>query len=74
MKRTIHPAYFNQAKVTCVCGNMFTVGATKETIDVEVCSACHPFYTGKEKVLDAMGQIQKFKKRAAQKKTVSKAS
>lgn len=73
MKSDIHPAYFDKATVKCLCGNTFQVGATKETIEVEVCSKCHPFYTGKEKVLDAMGQIQKFKKRAAQKK-IPKAS
>lgn len=68
MKSDIHPTYFEQATVRCVCGNTFTVGATKESIEVEVCAKCHPFYTGKEKVLDAMGQIQKFKKRAEHKR------
>lgn len=68
MKKDIHPAYYPNAKVTCACGNSFAVGATKEHIEVETCSACHPFYTGKEKALDKVGQVQKFRKRAAQKK------
>lgn len=68
MKKDIHPAYFEKAKVTCACGNSFIVGATKERIEIETCSACHPFYTGKEKTLDKVGQVQKFRKRVAQKK------
>jgi large subunit ribosomal protein L31 len=67
MKTDIHPAYYPKAKVTCACGNSFTVGATREVLEVEVCSSCHPFYTGKDKVVDKMGQIQKFKERLAQK-------
>lgn len=66
MKKEIHPSYFENAKVTCACGNTFTIGSTKETIDVEICSACHPFYTGNDKVLDTAGRVEKFKtKRAA---------
>jgi len=68
MKKDIHPQYFQKAKVTCACGNTFKIGATKETIDVEVCSACHPFYTGKEKLMDKVGQVQKFRARLAKKK------
>ncbi len=62
-KKDIHPKYYPQARAHCSCGNEFFVGSTKENIETEVCSSCHPFYTGKEKVVDAMGQIQKFKKR-----------
>lgn len=66
MKKEIHPGYFEEAKVTCACGNTFTVGSTQEKIEVEICSACHPFYTGTEKVLDTAGRVEKFKsKRAA---------
>jgi len=66
MKKEIHPAYFETAKVTCACGNTFMIGSTKETIEVEICSACHPFYTGNDKVLDTAGRVEKFKtKRAA---------
>jgi large subunit ribosomal protein L31 len=63
MKKDIHPVYFPKSKVTCACGNSFTVGSTKETIDVEICSACHPFFTGTEKVLDTAGRVEKFKTR-----------
>jgi large subunit ribosomal protein L31 len=67
MKKDIHPKYHDSAQVRCACGNVFTVGSTKEFIEVEICSSCHPFYTGKEKNMDAMGQVQKFKKRLAKK-------
>lgn len=73
MKKDIHPPYFSEAKITCACGNTFTTGSTKETIQVEVCSNCHPFYTGKEKIMDKLGQVQKFKERLAKKKTSKKA-
>ena len=61
MKADIHPTYFPQAAVTCACGNTFTVGSTQEKISVEICSACHPFYTGNEKVLDTAGRVEKFR-------------
>ena len=77
MKTDIHPVYFPKAKVTCACGNSFTLGSTKETIEVEICSACHPFFTGTEKVLDTAGRVEKFKARkekaAAPKKVTKKA-
>ncbi len=63
MKKEIHPKYFETATVRCACGNTFTVGSTKEYLEVEVCPKCHPFYTGKEKIMDTMGQIQKFNKK-----------
>jgi large subunit ribosomal protein L31 len=66
MKTDIHPAYA-QTKVTCACGNSFTVGSTKEAISVEICSACHPFYTGGEKLMDTAGRVERFKARAAKK-------
>lgn len=65
MKADIHPTYFDKAIATCACGATYVVGSTKETIAVEICSACHPFYTGQEKVLDTTGRVDKFKKRAA---------
>ncbi len=69
MKAETHPTYFPEAKVICACGNTFSVGSTKEKIEVEICSACHPFYTGNEKILDAAGRVEKFKaRRAAAKK------
>jgi len=67
MQRDIHPKYYPNANVKCACGNTFTIGSTKEFIEVEICSKCHPFYTGKEKIIDAMGRVEKFKKRLAKK-------
>lgn len=67
MKKNIHPTYYKNARVQCACGNSFTVGSTKEHIEVEVCAKCHPFYTGKEKMLDIMGRVEKFRKRLAKK-------
>jgi len=72
MKKDIHPKYFSEAKVTCACGAVFTVGSTKESYSVEICSACHPFYTGAEKIIDTAGRVEKFKARAS--KQVSKKS
>ncbi|MFH1036456.1 MAG: 50S ribosomal protein L31 [Patescibacteria group bacterium] len=72
MKKDIHPRYFEKAQVKCACGNTFTVGSTKEYLEVEVCSKCHPFYTGKERVMDAMGRVEKFKKRMAKKEELKK--
>lgn len=65
MKSDIHPTYHSQAKAICACGATYTVGSTTEDISVEICSACHPFYTGLDKVLDTTGRVDKFKKRAA---------
>ncbi len=67
MKKDIHPAYY-QAKVDCACGNKFVVGSAKEKLEIEICSACHPFYTGASKVVDAAGRVEKFKQRMAKKK------
>ena len=72
MKKEIHPKYYPNAKVRCACGNSFTVGSTKEYIEIEICSKCHPFYTGKEKMVDAMGRVEKFKKRLAKKEELKK--
>jgi large subunit ribosomal protein L31 len=63
MKKDIHPEYFSKAKVLCACGNSFTVGATKNEIKVEICSKCHPFFTGEEKMLDVAGRLERFKTR-----------
>jgi large subunit ribosomal protein L31 len=65
MKSETHPTYFPEAKVVCACGRTFTVGSTQEKLEVEICSACHPFYTGNEKILDAAGRVEKFKNRRA---------
>ncbi len=72
MKKDIHPKYYLNARVICACGNTFTVGSTKEYIEVEICSKCHPFYTGKEKIVDTMGRVERFKKRLARKENLKK--
>lgn len=73
--KAIHPKWFSDCKVTCACGNTFTVGATTQTLVVDVCSACHPFYTGQMKFLDTAGRVEKFKNKMSGKatKNVSKA-
>ena len=63
MKKDIHPKYYEKTKVTCSCGNTFEVGSTQEQISVEVCSACHPFYTGTAKFIDTAGRVDKFQER-----------
>jgi len=68
MKKDIHPKYNNKSEVTCACGATFLVGSTMDKINVEICSQCHPFYTGNEKVLDTAGRVDRFKKRAASSK------
>ena len=69
MKKDIHPKYYKDAKAKCSCGASFNIGSTKEFLEVEICSQCHPFYTGKEKMMDVMGRVEKFKKRLSKKKT-----
>ncbi|MEK7568023.1 MAG: 50S ribosomal protein L31 [Patescibacteria group bacterium] len=68
MKKDIHPQYHNEAKIKCACGHVFVVGSTKPEIKVEICGACHPFYTGKEKLIDTAGRVEKFKARMTKKK------
>lgn len=73
MKEKIHPKYFDSAVISCVCGVKHKVGSTIEKIETEICSECHPFYTGKEKMVDTAGRVDKFnKKRAAATKGKSK--
>ncbi|HOG64869.1 MAG TPA: 50S ribosomal protein L31 [Spirochaetota bacterium] len=62
MKQGIHPEYY-QATVKCACGNTFVTGSTQKEIHVEICSACHPFFTGKQKLVDSTGRVDRFKKR-----------
>ena len=62
MKEGIHPKY-EICQVSCACGNVFTTRSTKPNIKVEICSACHPFYTGKQKILDTAGMVEKFNKK-----------
>ncbi|MBI4714165.1 50S ribosomal protein L31 [Candidatus Uhrbacteria bacterium] len=71
MKKTIHPEFYEDAKITCACGTVYEVGSTEQAIDVELCAACHPFYTGEQKIIDTARRVEKFKARAAQKKTTT---
>jgi large subunit ribosomal protein L31 len=72
MKKDIHPTYYADAKVVCACGNKFSVGSTVKEIHVEICSNCHPFYSGKERLVDTAGRVDRFKKLTEQKAKVSK--
>jgi large subunit ribosomal protein L31 len=69
MKAKIHPTWYENAKVTCACGNTFTVGAAMPEINVEVCNACHPFYTGQMKYVDTAGRVDAFNARQSQAST-----
>lgn len=72
MKKDVHPDYFPKATVTCACGVVYKMGSTKEKSTVEICSQCHPVYTGTEKVLDTAGRVEKFKARKAATKSTKK--
>jgi large subunit ribosomal protein L31 len=74
MKTAIHPKYFKETIISCSCGATLHVGATQENMQTEICSSCHPIYTGKKKTVDATGRVDRFKKlaeRAEKKRTVS---
>ncbi|MFH1956493.1 MAG: 50S ribosomal protein L31 [Patescibacteria group bacterium] len=72
MKKDVHPKYCEKAVIKCVCGNEITTGSTKEKMGVEICSACHPFFTGKEKLIDTAGRVEKFKSRREKSESVKK--
>jgi len=74
MKKDIHPKYYPQAQAKCSCGKTYTIGSTREYTETETCSACHPFYTGKARLVNAMGRVDKFLKKAAKKETFAKKS
>lgn len=63
MRNDIHPTYYTEARVTCSCGNSWTTGSTKEEIKTDVCSQCHPFFTGEQRIVDTAGQVDRFMKR-----------
>lgn len=77
MKKNIHPKYHDNAIITCSCGAVFKTGSTRENLRVEICSQCHPFYTGKKRITDTTGRVDRFKKLAekaeARKEAVKKA-
>ncbi|MEK7620010.1 MAG: 50S ribosomal protein L31 [Patescibacteria group bacterium] len=65
MKKDIHPNYTANAKIACACGTVYEIGSTNPDIQVELCAACHPFYTGKQKIIDTARRVEKFQERAA---------
>jgi len=72
MKKDVHPQYYPKAKVKCACGNVFEIGSTKPEMQIDICFACHPFYTGKEKIIDTAGRVERFKRRLAKKEEIGK--
>ena len=65
MKEKIHPTWYPEARVHCACGSVFTTGSTRKEIGVEICSACHPLFTGQQKFIDTAGRVDKFNQRLA---------
>ncbi len=72
MKKDIHPTYYPDARVVCACGNTFTTGSTQKEIKTELCSKCHPFYTGKQKLVDTARRVEKFQAKMEAQKEISK--
>ncbi|MCD4693834.1 50S ribosomal protein L31 [bacterium] len=72
MKKDTHPKYHDEVKATCVCGNTFVTGSTKKELKVEICSNCHPFYTGKQKLVDTAQRVEKFQAKVDAQKEISK--
>lgn len=72
MKTETHPTYYPKAKIKCACGTTYNIGTTKPEINVEICSHCHPFFTGKEKLLDTAGKVERFKARREKAATAHK--
>jgi large subunit ribosomal protein L31 len=73
VKKGIHPKYY-ATQITCVCGNIIETGSTVEKVHVEICSNCHPFFTGKQKLVDSAGRVERFKKKYASRKEEEKAT
>lgn len=63
MKKDIHPTWYPEAQMVCACGNMFTVGSTKQTIHIEICHKCHPFFTGEARYVDTLGRVERFQQK-----------
>jgi large subunit ribosomal protein L31 len=72
MKLDIHPQFYQNAKIKCVCGKEWEIGSTVQESNIAICSNCHPFYTGQEKIIDTRGRVEKFKKRAEKAKKPGK--
>jgi large subunit ribosomal protein L31 len=71
MKKDTHPTYYPKAKIVCACGKVYEVGSTRDEIHVELCSACHPFFTGKQKLVDTARRVERFTERAGKKAAVA---
>ena len=63
MKPEIHPKYYSQAKVICSCGHTFNTGATQQELKIEICSTCHPFFTGEQRIVDTEGRVERLRRR-----------
>ncbi|OGB74068.1 50S ribosomal protein L31 [candidate division Kazan bacterium RBG_13_50_9] len=74
MKKDIHPKYYEKAQIQCACGNIIEAGSTTPDLKVEICSACHPLYTGKQKFIDKAGRVEKFRARLAKTEARQKAT
>ncbi len=72
MKKDIHPEYYPEARVVCGCGNSFITGATKPLIKTDICSSCHPFFTGEQRIVDTAGQVERYMKRLEKKEEMGK--
>ena len=72
MKKDIHPEYFEDATINCACGASYKTGSTKQTIQVELCATCHPFYTGTQTIIDTARRVERFQERAAKKDAAAK--
>lgn len=72
MKKDIHPKYFPGAQFKCSCGKSYSIGSTQEYTEIEMCSSCHPFYSGKARLINAMGRVDKFLKKVAKKEALAK--
>ncbi len=72
MKKEIHPTYYKDAKVRCACGNEFIVGSTRKELVVDICAKCHPYYTGKQQLVDTAGRVERFRSRTTKAKAVVK--
>ena len=73
MKTQIHPTFYEDAVVTCACGNTWTTGSTRKELKTEICSVCHPFFTGTQRIVDTGGQVERFRKRAAKTQVTARA-
>ena len=71
--KKIHPQYYPKAEIHCACGHSIKIGSTREKMEVEICSACHPFYTGKKKLVDSAGRVDRFKQRMEKANQLKKA-